>query len=267
MTSNDHLENPFADSDDDEDDGAKTNKKTKTGKSDSTDPYANSLRLKAGRNSNNQLYYVDYSKIPGLDPEAKNQLYADVAKAEAEEARLKSNIQKMDAETAKLLSEPTNEELDRMLDEQETAMVALREQVAAARKHKVNEKTKKQLKKRIEGMTAHWRKRKRQVLDFLNMMEESTEGAVSVKKCLAGDGQIEIDSDEAVIQGAIAFAQRKRLKTSSGKPLKKTKGLGGATKSAAADETDGLSPDPNFVGVRLDAHGQVARVYLDESQE
>eukprot|EP00957_Ditylum_brightwellii_P103954 7920896-Ditylum_brightwellii.AAC.1 len=63
-------------------------------------------------------------------------------------------------------------------------MSELRGKLDNARELVVNEKRKRQIQKKVGVMTAHWRKRRRLCMDFLMMMEESTEGTVSVKKCL-----------------------------------------------------------------------------------
>ena len=81
------------------------------------------------------------------------------------------------------------------------------------------------------------------------MMEEATEGAVSLKKCLKGDGPIYLDSDEAALQGDIAFARRKKAKVSRG---------GKHDKTGSAPLADG-----HFVGVKLNAQGKPERVYLE----
>lgn len=90
-------------------------------------------------------------------------------------------------------------------------------------------------------------------MEFISMMEESTEGTITVKKCLKGDGPIDIDSDEAAIEGAIAFASRKRPRVSM-------KGKGGLKGS----DEGGMKPDPKFVGVKLTAQGKPERVFLEE---
>ena len=87
------------------------------------------------------------------------------------------------------------------------------------------------------------------------MMEESTEGTISLKKCLKGEGALEIDSDEAAIKGAIAFAQRKRPNVSRGS-------LSGGGKYGVENEC--LRPDDNFIGVTLSAIGKPERVFLSE---
>jgi hypothetical protein len=84
-------------------------------------------------------------------------------------------------------------------------------------------------------------------------MEESTEGTISLKKCLKGEGALEIDSDEVAIGGAIAFAKRKRPKVSRGS-------LAGGGKSG--DESTSVRPDENFIGVQLSAQGRPERVFM-----
>lgn len=85
------------------------------------------------------------------------------------------------------------------------------------------------------------------------MMEESTEGTISLKKCLKGEGALEIDSDEAAIKGAMTFAQRKRPNVSRGS-------LSGGGKNGAENER----PD-HFIGVMLNALGKPERVFLKEN--
>jgi hypothetical protein len=88
-------------------------------------------------------------------------------------------------------------------------------------------------------------------------MEESTEGTISLKKCLKGEGALEIDSDEAAIKGATAFAQRKRPKVSRGMSAGKSGGK-------SIGEISGLSPDEKLIGVQLGAQGRPERVFLPE---
>ncbi len=84
-------------------------------------------------------------------------------------------------------------------------------------------------------------------------MEESTEGTISLKKCLKGEGALEIDSDEAAIGGAIAFAKRKRPTVSRGSF---------AAGGKRGDESTGVRPDEHFIGVQLSAQGRPERVFM-----
>ena len=88
------------------------------------------------------------------------------------------------------------------------------------------------------------------------MMEESTEGTISRKKCLKGDGPIDIDSDEAAIQGSIAFAKRKK---------QRVVGRGSLGGKGSATGRPSLAPDQNFIGVILSALGKPERVMLEAS--
>jgi len=119
-------------------------------------------------------------------------------------------------------------------------------------------------------MAQQWRKRKRLCMEFLITMEESTEGTISAKKCLAGDGQIDIESDESAIKNAIAYGKKKRTMASRPptKKMKVSKSLGGKTTGLSSSQslTSGLTADANFVAVRLDSSGQVERVYLSDNE-
>ena len=251
--------NPFDDSDDEDD----KKKGSSTDSKASSDPFAGSLAFKAGKSANSTLYYVDYNKAKngnGLDLEERNELLTAVATAQAKEAALKTSISQMTADTKVLLQEPTNEEATARLDAETPALADLKSQVEEARKLQVNEKHKKQVKRRIDNMAAQWRKRRRICMDFLIAMEENTDGTISVKKCLAGDGQIEIDSDEVVAKHALEFAKKKR-----NKPLvHKKRGLG-AKKQQSAPQ--GILADEAFVAVKLSSAGTVERVYLDDDRD
>ena len=189
-------ENQFADSDDEGEDSASLQAKKRNKIASSDDEYSGSLSIKTGRNSNTTLYYCDYSKLSnngnGLLPDDKNNLLSDHEVAKAEMQANTHLIQSMSSETVKLSSEPTNEEATASLEEAENCVANLRGEVESAQELKCYEKTRIKVKKRIDVMSAQWRKRRRLCMDFLMAMEDNTEGTISVKKCLSGDGQIYI---------------------------------------------------------------------------
>jgi hypothetical protein len=65
----------------------------------------------------------------------------------------------------------------------------------------LDEKIVQKVRKEIENLSAIWRTCKRQCIEFITNNEESTEGAITLKKCLKGEGALEIYSDEAAIKG------------------------------------------------------------------
>jgi len=195
----------FADSDEDDDEDGKGKataaaaaaaaaKKKKA--ATSGDEFAGSLKLKAGRNANTTLYYVDYSRLfnngNGLLPEDKNDLVCANEKAKAELEASNLICKQMTAETTKLLSEPTNADAVVMLEKEEADVAELRNQVEESRGLESNEKHRKELKKRIQVMTFQWRNRRRTCMDFLNTMEEASDGAISVKKVSAYSSYIRL---------------------------------------------------------------------------
>ena len=260
-----------SDDDDDEDGGAAKKNKKKSSKKKEADaePYTGVLSSKTTKGgAHAHLYHVNYNIAKngdGLDPEEKNKLASAHAAAEAEKAELERSIKSMETETAKLLSEPTNEEAAALLEEGEAKLKNLNQELEVLRKLKVNENHKQKLQRRIDSMTKTWRQRKRLCMDFLISMEENTDGSVSLKKCLAGNGQIEIDSDEAVAEGAKAYAKNKRAAP---------RGLGGQkfakkSKSSHSNSNDqaGIPPSESFVAVLLNSKGLVQRVHVDDDED
>ena len=264
-------EETFADSDDEEMQPKK--KKSKTMEV----PHAGSLCIKQGRGQNSTLYYVDYNKTKnngnGPDPTEHQELLSNVAKTENELTALKSSVQTATAKTVKLLSEPTNEVLAARLEKEEAELTALQEEVEAARKLIVNEKHKQQTKRRIDYMSAEWSKRRRICMGCLHSLEEISEGAISVKKCLSGNGPIDIDSDEAVAKAAVEYAKNKKNKKSKGSSLLSPKSavLVGKKQSFNASGTlppkptgSGIQANEDFVALSLDSRGRLKRICLDE---
>ena len=249
--------NQFADSDDEEE-------PEKTKEATPSDSFAGSLCFKAGRNQASNLYYVDHTKIKGMDRDQREALATESFATLAEEAALKDTLKQTLDRATQLLSEPTNEKVVVLLETEEKDVTELELNVEEARKLKVNEKHKQKTKKRIQTMSANWRKRKRMCMEFLIGLEENTDGSVSAKKCLAGDGQIALDSDEAVASAVLRFAKDKRARNVSagGAQGRKSKGMA-APKVKTSTKPASLA-DENFVGVLLDSQGTVSRVYVEE---
>jgi hypothetical protein len=164
--------NPFADDDDDESDdeangkGDKkkhgtNNKKEKsegkkTGKTDDEalkDPFKSSLIFKAGTNNkkgNNGVYYVDYKLLPELSRDERDDLMNKSAQAGNEKVALQTRLRKIHEETKRLNSEPKNEELEKLLAQDESTVETLEEQVNEARQYLNNEKDAQRTKHKIQ---------------------------------------------------------------------------------------------------------------------
>lgn len=136
-------DNPFADSDDDED--GKSSKKGGKKPGVGADEYAGALRLKEGRNINNNLFYVDHTKLAnngdGLLPDARNELLSDMQGSKAEHERLSAMLKNIAAQAARLESEPKNEELMLEVVELENKMEAMNKSLEEARVHASSEST------------------------------------------------------------------------------------------------------------------------------
>ena len=252
MSSNSDSNKPmFADSDDDEEND-KNFSKAKAAIGGTT----TLLCRKINNNSASDLYYVDYHKTSnqgnGLPIAEKTELLTAIAKTDNQKQLLQLNIKKHREQTAKLLSEPTNEELECLLDEEQGDLEEWRDKIIQARTYQANAKRKDTLKRRIQSMCAEWRKRRRLCLDFLTNMEELSDGAVSRSTCLAGnDNNIDIESDQVAAELALAYAANAGKKTIHKRP------------KLFNDAVDRISPNPKFVTVRLNSQGCVERVFTE----
>jgi hypothetical protein len=246
----------FADSDDDE-----TKSAIKRQGTMQKDEFSDSLIFKTGKNSNTSLYYIDHTKQSnqgnGLDIDNREKLLSEKTLSEQNVQVLTSNLLQAQEQTKCLQSEPTNENLESQLETLEIDVADLKLMVQDARKFKVNESTKKNIKERIDGMTLQWRKRRRLCMEFLINLEENTDGSINLKKCLTGDGQIDIETDEKAISDSRTYAESRR----SRKQVQCKRKSNGFVKTS--DYTDSTDSNVNLIGVFLDSQGNVNRVYLD----
>ena len=136
-----HMSNPFGEgSDDDEDDDGKPSKKQTINKpTENSDEYSASLKLKEGRNVQNNLYYVDHTKLSnegnGLLPEVRNELLCDMHKSKADVDQLSRQLKSIAAEAVQLESEPKNEELILEVAELEKKLGEMNDSLEESRAH------------------------------------------------------------------------------------------------------------------------------------
>ena len=114
-------------------------------------------------------------------------------------------------------------------------------------------------------------------MDFLISMEENTDGSLSVNKAFAADGDMALDSDEAVAKSAVKLAKKKRERggfrnTSStvgagmNKKRKLMSKVGSSPKPTEGTGTESLA-DPAFVAVLLNSQQTVSRVFDDDDDD
>jgi hypothetical protein len=160
----------------------------------------------AGRTSTSTLYYVNYSKLSnngnGLPLGCQKKLEADLYGAIALSNDLLSTEASILSKGRTLLLEPTNESADMLVEKYQSDVISLLAKVAYYRALADNEKKRKHKLANINWFLLHWKKRRRICVDFLTMLEECTDGSINLKKCLAGAGQVEIESDEYVAKEA-----------------------------------------------------------------
>ena len=181
------------DGSDDEDDKPKKSKKSKkggdgggSGGDPSTTDYVDSLRIKSGRNANNVLYFTNHDKSVnggnGLPPDERNELIGAEQKSAQDLQASRDNLKAIQNLTTKLLSEPTNQEANDRIAKEEKILTDLKASVEESRQYAGNEKKREQTKKRIRDLADVWWKRRRMCNEFLQGMEDATEGTISVKK-------------------------------------------------------------------------------------
>ena len=250
--------NPFDEEDSDDEDSSSSKGKKKASKKKSADDgtdYTGSLVKKDGRNANNVLYFINYASSyvqnggNGLPPDERNELIAAEQKSNQDLQMIQNNLKSIQARTRQLLSEPTNEEAEERQNKEEKILADLQASLEESRQYAGNEKKREQTKKRIRNLADIWWKRRRQCTDFLQGMEDATEGTVSVKKCLAGDGQIDIDSDEAIINAEKEMYEMRKAKKA---------------KTGGAGAGGSIQPTDTFIGVKFDGVGHVKRVHYSE---
>lgn len=94
-------------------------------------------------------------------------------------------------------------------------------------------------------------------------MEENSEGAISRKRSLNGDGALALESDEMAVK-----TTKEHLKTKRQRLMIKGGGMGGKTaaKVAGRGGTQQAGGNPDFIGVILNSKGTAERVYLEETE-
>ena len=227
----------FSGSDDDDDDGDNSDANTNGADKKKLGP----LIFKHGKNTKSNLYYVDYTQKSERTAEERQSLSAKTASTNSDLERLKNTLKVTNDQTKKLQSEPTNDQLNSLLNDMEKEVSELVENVDQAQSLIVNEPDKNALKRKQQKLLGDYGKRKRVCMDGLSNIEEMSDGAISSKKILSGGGQFVIDTDEAVNESA------KAAKTNVVRFPRNTETLA----------------DPNFVGVELDGYGRLKRVYVE----
>jgi len=223
-------------------------------KTGADDDFSDAVCVKLGRSVGGSLYYANQEKMDnkgnGLLPDERNELVSDSQKASQEKMSISANLDSMNSEIKGLLCEPTNNEADVKISSEEQLVANLQEKLQESRRFLANEKKCKNTRKRVQHLADHWWKRRRLCMDFLLMIEECTEGAVSVKKCLAGNGQIEIESDEAVIRESVEAFKSRSSRTA-------------LRKKNEPSSRDAVEPTANFVGMKMNPRGTMSRVYAE----
>lgn len=236
------------------DDKQKDGKERSEGSPCDGEDFDDTVSIRLGRNVSGTLYYMKQEKLDnagdGLLPEDKTSLISNLHKASQERASMLTQLKRTEAEASRLVLEPTNKEVESEIEREEENMADLSSELDDCRQFLAYEKVRKTTRKRVQFMADHWWKRRRLCVDFLRMLEECTDGAVSLKKCMAGSGQIDMESDEAVVKAA--------------RECYKNRGTRSLQKSNKRKRTDnGIEPSETFIGMKMDTKGYISRVHAD----
>ena len=231
------------------------------------DEYSGTIIKKTGRNANTTLYTMNQRHLPnegnGMNPDERNELVSSLQNKQTNLQSLIKSIQDINTETDLLSSQPFNDEIGRLLPQQEDKVQNLTKQTESARKLMVDEQDMKKVQRKIEKMTSHWRKYKSKCIDFLNMMEDSTEGTISAKKCLSGNGQIDVESDDMIVKQAKAVYSNR-----NNNPNKRRKVMVGNHNNIAATSKrnefgNGVQALESFIAVKLGPKNKIQRIIIE----
>lgn len=180
----------------------KLNKKHGNKNSDAT-MYRNSLVFKEGRNVNTSIYYFNQSKQVGTNEDGLDSTggrghhdpVRNMKHATDEKARIDGTVTSLFMETERLKAQPTKIELDDILMNFKSDMMKLGEEIRVAETYTCNKRKVVSLKRGIDQLSKIWKVRKQMCLEFLNTMEEVSEGSINAKNCFNHSGPICLESD------------------------------------------------------------------------
>ena len=112
----------------------------------------------------------------------------------------------MQSEAEKLESQPKNDALDAIIEEKEQELRELDEDVKHAKAFFTDAKTRAKIVRALDQIVAEWKKRKSKCLSALTLLDSASDGTISLKKCLKGDGQMVIESDEATVKEKVRWS-------------------------------------------------------------
>lgn len=233
-----------------------------------SDEFSRMIYQKNGRNAKTTLYFMNQKNLEndgnGMKPDQRNDLLSSLQSAKLNLQNLVELKQTIETGTNLLLSQPFNDEINRLLPEQESRIETLLKEIESAKNLKIDERKMRHIQRKVDEMSSHWRKRKRLCIDFFNMMEDCTEGVMCAKKSLAGNGQIEIESDEMIMkQAKMMHSNRKKMKLGE-KPHCRNKIV---MRNRSEEPSNEVKPLASFVAVKLGPNNTVERVTLENVEK
>jgi len=132
------------------------------------------------------------------------------------------------------------QDLDGLVAAKEAELAALRGVVENARETLVDDGSSAKVKAAKLFYVKEWMVRKKKCIGALDIVESMSDGAISKKRVLNGDGPIEVEGDERHVRNAVAAAKAPKKLGSKKRKL-----------ASGAAAMSGGGGDSDFVAIRL----------------
>ena len=227
--------------------------------------YDQSLLQKFGKRNNGTLYYIDQQQLEyngnGLPVHVRNNLSCLYKKTVYDLMEKKKILESFILKANQLCSEPTNHLIKIKIKSIESEIMELTEKVSHARQYATNEKKRHQILKQLKLFTNFWSKRKNTCIEFLKNIEDWSDGIVKVKKCIKGEGQIYIESDESYSKCVAEMYKRSELKR---KQMDLSMSYDNKRKNKKRCQNSAIDLFPSFASIKLNGNGRPIRLYVNE---
>lgn len=160
----------------------------------------NCLRTRQGKNSTSTLYFA-FEEEP-RNFQAQSDTVAEIEVTKYELKQMEDEIQRTQNEAKSIQTQPKNTALDSTITTLSDAVSELTSSRDEAAKHTVDKKALKKMNSAHSFFVLEWKKRKAKCITGLNNLESATDGVIVTKKCMAGSGQIDVESDERIAKEA-----------------------------------------------------------------
>jgi len=153
-------------------------------------------KMQSKDHNKKNVYWASQNRFEAVDEAGMKELDERVAKLKQEEDDLRAQVGVLESEHKSLVSEPTDGEIDKQLEELEALNKQLAGRLEKIRSNSkaVDSKQKEKLEQQYNLTKTEWRKRKRKFQDISDQIEENIEA----KKWKKMKVEIGVETDEDV---------------------------------------------------------------------